>query len=510
MADSMIMDVPAPASVAPSRSLKTTLARMVIPPPLLHVYRRVGLWRMVTMLFAIGWSSISVAFYLWRKRGFDAAWKFVSVKLFTPVGPGGAGVAWFFFGWFIRRYPLLYRFPRQLEMEITTRCSKRCIHCEHTYWPKESQVRKNLGYDEIVRVLEQFPTLRWASLVGEGDTFRHPDMMELVKYLRSRNIMNYMPEHMSDWTDETFKTVVEEDMDGIIVSFDAATAETYEKLKRGCGFEKVVANIKKLVEEKKKRNSPLPEITFIYIAMKDNIHEIPEFVDLVADIASRAEYGASSRIGVVRLLTFKQILDLQVDEIPKEIVELAQERARARDVFINFTGTNERELLPPPECCLAWMEPYIFMPGHISQCCSVFISNNRDFIREHAHGNVYEEDFKAIWNNKSYKTLRYLIGKKDAPIPMQCANCRVFDTLPREKKHGIIDTHTGEVMSLREFHDEHLGENMKWRYEDVDVNAFDYCEPHRYADQVARFGERACARGEVAPERCEEECEVSV
>ena len=118
---------------------RNKMLNFVVPAPLLISVRRIGVVKLFRMLLSIGFRYISVVFYILRKRGIVAAWKFVSVKLFTPVGPGGAGIWWFFTGWFIRRYPQFYGMPKQLELEITTTCAKRCIHCEHTYWSKESQ-----------------------------------------------------------------------------------------------------------------------------------------------------------------------------------------------------------------------------------------------------------------------------------------------------------------------------------------------------------------------------------
>ncbi|MFV2080697.1 MAG: radical SAM protein [bacterium] len=442
---------------------------MIIPAPLLFSFNRVGFFRTFKMLFGIGLSYMATTLYLLRKRGPRAAWIFVSVKLFTPVGPGGAGLFWFFGGWFIRRFPQLYRFPKQIELEITTTCSKKCIHCEHTYWSSESQAKKQMSYDEVMNVLDQFPGLRWASLVGEGSSFEHKHMVKFVKYLKDRHIMHYIPDHMADWDDDLIESVIDMDMDGVVVSFDAATKETYERIKAGCNYEKTLDNIRRLLEAKRRKKTPLPEIMFIYIAMKENVHEIPDFVDLVASLGTRKDFGAGSRIGVVRLLAFEQILHLQLDDIPDEIIEEAYRRARKHDLYINFTGTNVREELPAPTCCMAWMEPYIMMDGYISQCCAVFISNNRNFIRKYSHGNVFKKDFKTLWKEKTYRTLRYIINKPDKPIPIQCTGCRIFNTLPREQKYGVINTHTGDIISLKDFYDDYMGDNMKWRYKDVEM-----------------------------------------
>jgi len=453
-----------------SDQLKDKIYNLILPAPLLISAKRIGLIKLFKMLFEIGLSYISVVWYLLWRRGPMAAWKFVSVKLFTPVGPGGAGIWWFFTGWFIRRFPQLYGMPKQLELEITTTCAKKCIHCEHTYWSKESQSIKQMSYDEVISILEQFPGLRWASLVGEGSSFEHKEMKRFIRYLRDHNIMSYIPDHMCDYDDELIEYIVDNDMEGIVLSFDGASKETYEAIKVGCKHERTIENLKKMVEMKKRKGSPFPEIMFVYIAMKNNVHEIPDFVDLVGSIGNREEFGAGSRIGIIRLLAFKQILHLQMEDIPRDIIDEAYRRADKHGILVNFTGTNVREELPDPSCCMAWMEPYIMMDGYVSQCCAVFISNNRDFIRDHSHGNVLKEKFRDIWYSNSYKTLRYTINKPDRPIPMQCAGCRIFNTLPREKKFGIIDTRTDKVMTLREFCDGHMGENMKWRYEDVDMD----------------------------------------
>lgn len=449
---------------------KDKIISLFIPAPLQISARRIGLLRLFKMLFAIGFSYIGVVWYLLIKRGPAAAWRFISVKLFTPVGPGGVGVWWFLAGPFIRKFPQFYGMPKQLEMEITTTCAKQCIHCEHTYWSKESQPIKQMTYEQVIGVLEQFPGLRWASLVGEGSSFEHKEMKRFITYLRERNIMSYVPDHMCDYDDDLIEHIVENDMDGIVLSFDAGSKETYEAVKVGCSYEQTIKNIKKVLAAKKRKGTPFPEIMFAYIAMKNNVQEIPDFVDIMGSIGTRKEFGAGSRIGIIRLLAFKQILDMQLEDIPQDIIDETYRRAARYGMLVNFTGTNVREELADPSCCMAWMEPYIMMNGFVSQCCAVFISNNRDFIRDHAHGNVLEENFRDIWNNESYKTLRYTINNPGKPIPMQCAGCRIFNTLPREKEHGILNTHTGDVMTLREFYDDHMGENMKWRYDDVEMD----------------------------------------
>ncbi len=441
------------------------LIEKILPPPLIHVHRRLGTWAMFREISGIAIGYIAIIRDVYKKQGFEAAYNIVWVKLFNPVGPGSAGLVYFFFGWLYRMFPGLVWMPSQIEVEITTACDKKCIHCENFYWDPSEQKAMNLSFDELKKMLDSIPNLKWISLVGEGSSFLNKDCMKMLKMCKDRKIMTYQVDHLSDWTREMTEELVDMQLDGMIVSFDAATKPTYEEIKAGCEFDKVRENIKRLLRIKKEKNSLLPEIVFCYTVMNKNIEEIPTFVDVVADMGEREEFGPGARIGFNRLLVFDEIKHLDITDIPDEISQKAQERAAERGWYIALTGTNDLEKCPPPHRCLAWMEPYVMMKGLVMQCCAVFISNNRVELRKRAFGNLLEKPMAEIWDSKPYKDLRHTITKKNGPIPINCAGCRVFNTRPREEKYGILDTHSGRVITQAEFVERCQGKSMKMHYD---------------------------------------------
>jgi radical SAM protein with 4Fe4S-binding SPASM domain len=216
---------------------------------------------------------------------------------------------------------------------------------------------------------------------------------------------------------------------------DAATKETYEKIKVGCNFDKVINNIKNFVKLKKKYKSPLPDICFRYIITTMNLQEIPKFVELVASLGGK-QLSKTVRIEFTGLLEFEEIKHLKVHELPKETVQAAVEKMKKYDIPIIFAHSEEKKL-PSINSCLAWMEPYIMIDGDVVPCCAILMSNKRTFLREHAFGNVYEKSFKEIWYSERYIKFRNTVNKHNAKVPLLCKGCRAYNTNERIEKYGI-------------------------------------------------------------------------
>ena len=68
----------------------------------------------------------------------------------------------------------------------------------------------------------------------------------------------------------------------LYVSLDAATAETYAKL-RNDTFDRILINLRRLIAAKGGRGG-LPRIHLVFMPMRVNMHELDRFVDLCADL----------------------------------------------------------------------------------------------------------------------------------------------------------------------------------------------------------------------------------
>ncbi|MBI5206281.1 MAG: SPASM domain-containing protein, partial [Candidatus Firestonebacteria bacterium] len=340
----------------------------------------------------------------------------------------------------VKEYPLKVPLPRFFEIETTTICNKRCFICEYVYWPKDEQVKRHMTLDEFKYIADQFPSIKWINVTGEGSSFLNKDYTSMLKYIWDKHKTSiWLVDHLSDIPFNTLEKELFPYIHGIYVSCDAATKETYESIKIGCNFDNVINNLKSIIEYKRKNKTPFPHLSFRYVILKENKHEMPLFLDLLNSIAKPHEWGGSSSyVEFTGLLYFPEIHSHYVDEIPRNIInELLKRKDGIEFQFVHA----EEKRNPPIERCYAWMEPYIMMPGYVVPCCSVLMSNRRPFLREYSFGNVFEKDFKEIWRSDYYTKFRKMVVDPCAPVPKLCVGCRGFRTQHRVSKYGIWDVH---------------------------------------------------------------------
>lgn len=390
---------------------------------------------LVRMIFRMAWGYRKDFFYILRKKGLRAAYSFFYTKFFVPVGEGAGAGFYFFFGPIVRRFPQLAPFPRYIEIEHTTICPYKCIMCEHTYW--KDQEERFMSFEEFKHIIDKFPGLKWAHLTGEGASFINKDFLKMVEYTKEKKRGSlYMVDHFFDPKEEQLKKLIDLAIEGIYISLDAATKETYNKIRIGSDFDRVISNVKKFIELKKKMKARVPEISFRFIVMTVNVHEMPEYIDLIASLGDKKVFGDGSRIDFVGNLEFPEVAHLSVHNIPDEILQATIERAKKYKFNVFFSHT-EPKRNPPIEQCYAWLEPYVMIGGHLISCCNTLMSNKRTFLRKHSFGNLFENSFQDIWYSDRYKRFRQTVNKKDCQVPIICTGCRAYDFSERAKKYGV-------------------------------------------------------------------------
>lgn len=346
--------------------------------------------------------------FFFREKGFKWTCNYIHLYLFYgTTNP-----------FFIKLIHWLQSYPSYLEVEVTTRCPLKCIMCEHTYWKEPN---RDMTFGEFKGIVDQFPKLKWIGLTGIGESFVNKDFMKMLRYVKSKNIYVELYDNFFLADKKAAQELVNMGIDKIFFSFDAATKETYEKIRVGSDFDKVVNNVKNLMQYKKEKNKYFPEVDFHYIINKLNIHEIPQYIELVHSVCE----GERAVIRFTRMLhEFKDVADLFV-QVPEDIIEAAERKAKDLGVVTIWNRDVPKEK-PPMKDCTVWLMPFIFVTGHVIPCCSGNEAGCRDFQKATALGNVFEQSFKDIWEGERYKTLRRTLRQNK--VPLACRDCSAFET----------------------------------------------------------------------------------
>jgi|Deesub1362A_J573_1020465.scaffolds.fasta_scaffold00073_71 MoaA/NifB/PqqE/SkfB family radical SAM enzyme len=314
-------------------------------------------------------------------------------------------------------YPHFVFYPRYIEVEITTRCNLKCAMCEHTYWNEKAI---DMTFEQFKRVVDQFPKLSWIGTTGIGSSFLNKDYLKMLEYAKSKSIYIELfdPFHMLN---ENLINIIVKDalIDRLICSIDGATKETYEKIRVGAKFDRVIDNIRNMVETKRKYKISFPELSFHYIISRDNYFEVPQFVELVHHITGKDNIG----IMFSHLLHSFDEIKHMVFEIPKDIREETIRKAKKYGIKLTW-GKNAREKKQPIHKCTEWTMPFIFADGTVIPCCAGNEANRRDYQIKYRMGNIFEEPFEKIWNGK-IKKLRDAIHEGKCPPP--CVDCPGYE-----------------------------------------------------------------------------------
>ena len=374
--------------------------------------------------------------YLIKKGKFKQLYNFIFVTYFIRGEDCGKGVldpVWKFF-------PQIAPYLWDIETELTTSCYLRCVHCEHTHWKDKSYLNQNVKFEQFKSLVDGLPNLKWINTTGEGSNFLNPDFLKMLKYLKSKEIYVDFSHDFFYMTDEIAREIISMGVERIYHSIDGATKETYEKIRVGSNFERVVGNIKRFIEIKKEMNSPIPELCFRMAVSTENAHEVEKLVDLIHSFGETKDIGEDPSINIVGLLEFGDTKGM-VSEIPQETIDRVNNKAKAYGFTIYWSHpSHDSDKKAPLDYCVAWTEPYVMIRGHVVPCCSVMMSDNRVFLEKNAFGNVYEKSLKEIWDSDRYKEFRKLVVDPKGKVPLLCAGCRAYDAESRAKKYGVSST----------------------------------------------------------------------
>jgi len=304
------------------------------------------------------------------------------------------------------------KYPDKLHIFLTTTCNLRCVIC------RDHQYHDQINFENIYKLAQPIRHARVIGLTGWGEVFVYPRLDDVLDYIFS---LNHRPHLLNISTNGTLLSAdkarkLAGRLDSLVISLNAASAEVYNRDMRGGDFTRTTDHVAQFMDALDLDDRQ--RVTLSFVAHRDNISDIPEFVRLAA------------RLHVPRVHVQHYIIN-RVDHIPLSLlnvkeaynrqVDLAREAGRELNVevsarkFFEETGKN-----PDIACRFPFEEIYIEVDGKASPCC---------FSGAYSMGNVYEEGFDAVWFGPKYQKLR-----KIRYLPA-CKTCNVY--VPFDN----VDTH---------------------------------------------------------------------
>jgi len=316
--------------------------------------------------------------------------------------------------------------PAHLQVEITSACNLRCTMCLVRYRPPVNKLAGAMRPELFRRLVDEVPVRR-LTLQGLGEPLLSPHLSEMIAAAVGRDVRVGFNSNGTLLTRRRARELVQSGLDWLHVSLDGATPAVYESIREGASFDRVVGNLAGLARAKRELASATPWIRVVFVAMRDNVAELPELARLLA------------RIGVDELRVQNLSHDF-ADTDPagayREIREFTagqalwtdEDSAQARSTFTEtarIAASTGLKLRVPAltdagggNCTWPWDAAYVTSAGLVQPCCMV-MGDDRVVL-----GDLNRSSFAEIWHGPAYQDFRRRLDS--AEPPEVCRGCALY------------------------------------------------------------------------------------
>lgn len=168
--------------------------------------------------------------------------------------------------------------PFDIQLETTTKCNLACIMCSRL---KYHGAGKHLARPILERVLADLvPSAQHLCISSFGEPLLYPDIGQLLEVTRrfpklELGMFTNLLLLDEDWA----RRLVDSRVAYLNVSIDGATRGTYEKVRRGGKWNRLIEALETLHRVKRERRSRRPILNLAVVGLTVNIHEMPLFVE---------------------------------------------------------------------------------------------------------------------------------------------------------------------------------------------------------------------------------------
>jgi MoaA/NifB/PqqE/SkfB family radical SAM enzyme len=293
------------------------------------------------------------------------------------------------------RRPVCSSRPALVWLEPTNACNLKCPMCLTSH--RESPIGRGfMDMDLFRKVAEEISAFALdCYLFLAGESLLHPQITEMVRFLKSRKLLVLMDSNGCLLTPELSRSLVDAGLDFLSFSFDGYEAATYEKIRVNASFDQTVNNIKSLLEYRKKKNRSRPFVRIRCIQDGD-----------------AEKFSAEKKEAFM-----KNFEGLPVDEFA---VAAAGNWNNALPDISEYRIDKSPAVDPQDPryhpCAQLWTAMTVRWNGSVGTCCM-------DLLGENIVGNASEKTLLEIWNDAPLVGLRerHIRGDiRDIPV---CSGC---------------------------------------------------------------------------------------
>ena len=337
----------------------------------------------------------------------------------------------------------------KIYIEVTNLCNLDCVTCMRNVWGELPGKMSEKTFESIFDTVTGMSPLPTVFFGGYGEPLIHQKIAGWVKRFKELGVRVEMITNGLLLTEERSLQFIRAGLDMLWVSLDGSSPESYADVRVGSSLPQVIENLKTLRRIRYKAtdiDNTKPNLGIAFVAMKDNIAELPEVLRLGISLGakqfsisnvlahtpelheqilySRTIFNTATRLS--SSLPLVNLPRMDSDQFTKDV--LADIYARKyRLELAGYEGNRAVDSCPFIEqgsTAIRW-------DGSVHPCLPLLHTNQEHFgrrlrhARAYAIGNIQERDLLDLWNDEKYLDLRERIQRFDFSPCTFCNGCEL-------------------------------------------------------------------------------------
>lgn len=295
----------------------------------------------------------------------------------------------------IRRPDVAPNYPIILVVEPGNVCNLSCALCA-TGQRDPTRNKMMLEFKTFKKLMDEVGKYAiHLDLYNWGEPFINLHIFKMIKYAKKYNLEVDISTNMNFYNEKIGRKIIKSGLDTLIMSIHGGSPESYSKYMVGGDFDKVLRNLTSLVELRKKLNSKTPKLRWRFVVFRHNQHEVEKTRELALKM------GADE----FEPLPMKMSIGYDIGTIKKDLKKNRDWVPTREEFNIYDLDKLERKNRDELDCFWPWEMISIGAHGAVQPCC-VFYNQKFDF------GNVFNEPFESVWNNRYYQISRRVLRQK--------------------------------------------------------------------------------------------------
>jgi MoaA/NifB/PqqE/SkfB family radical SAM enzyme len=349
----------------------------------------------------------------------------------------------------------LWARPLRIHLAINDVCNIRCPHCLR-YAPSVKVNRGSLALGDLRRLAPWFRSAHTVALAGLGEPFLQKDLFDIIKFIESHGPTISVITNATLLDEAAAQRLVGTRLLLLNLSIDAGTREVFEKVRLGAKFDEVTANLDRLVEMKRQRNTPFPVLAINMTLMKDTLGEVEAVIALAkrwevplitaqtvmfapdAPDRSQSVTNQEAQAALARAADHARAAGVEIRYVPlsSDFATLSLDEVRG-DLYAPSYAAHKHSKSSGGAnrffCPNIWSQMWVDTTGEMMYCCMA----NQEFQDKFGPiGKIQDNDPATLWNHPKLVALRR--SHVQGCPPEECRKCYALERHGRGKTWSAL------------------------------------------------------------------------